>query len=138
MRRDQGFIEITSTVKNEAYSVITPYLRRNEAADNVKPEPAGLARQFRFLIKKKKTPSVRRTRVRAPTRTKGQTDDDVPRMEMTVGVRKINVLYTRITDGQMESVTTSKPLRNPREPLLTGRGAARPANHARVLCCAAK
>lgn len=43
-------------------------------------------------------------------------------MEMTVGVRKINVLYTRITDGQMESVTTLKPLRNPREPLLTGRG----------------
>lgn len=41
-------------------------------------------------------------------------------MEMTVGVRKINVLYTRITDGQMESVMTIKPLRNPREPLLTG------------------
>lgn len=58
MRRDQGFIEITSTVKNEAYSVITPYLRRNEAADNVKPEPSGLARQFRFLIKKKKKKPV--------------------------------------------------------------------------------
>lgn len=59
VRRDQGFIEITSTVKNEAYAVITPYLRRNEAADNMKPELAGLARQFHFLIKRKKPPSER-------------------------------------------------------------------------------
>lgn len=58
VRRDQGFIEITSTVNNEAYSVITPYLRRNEAAHNVKSEPAGLTRQFRFLIKKN-PPNVR-------------------------------------------------------------------------------
>lgn len=75
----------------------------------------------------------------AMTRTKGQTDDDVSRMEMAVGVRKIIVLYTRITDGQMESTMTLKPLRNPRESLLTGRGAARQSS-ARItciLCCAA-
>lgn len=53
--------------------------------------------------------------VRATIRTKvpDRRGDDAARMGMTGGVRKISVLYTGISDGQVESVMTVKPLRGP-------------------------